>query len=56
VSSGCDNGPELACSAMAHWAVGQVELYFIPPGEPWRNGYGVTAMSNRSTPAFAMSA
>jgi transposase InsO family protein len=30
----CDNGPELACSAMAEWAAGQVGLHFIPPGEP----------------------
>jgi transposase InsO family protein len=35
----CDNGPELACSAMADWAAGQVGLHFIPPSEPWRNGY-----------------
>jgi putative transposase len=35
----CDNGPELACSAMSDWAHGQVGLHFIPPGEPWRNGY-----------------
>jgi putative transposase len=35
----CDNGPELACAAMAGWAAGQVGLHFIPPGEPWRNGY-----------------
>jgi putative transposase len=35
----CDNGPELACAAMADWAAGQVGLHFIPPGEPWRNGY-----------------
>ena len=36
---GCDNGPELACQAMANWAGGRVGLSFIPPGEPWRNGY-----------------
>jgi putative transposase len=35
----CDNGPELACSAMAEWAGNRVGLCFIPPGEPWRNGY-----------------
>lgn len=35
----CDNGPELACIAMADWAHGRVGLHFIPPGEPWRNGY-----------------
>jgi putative transposase len=35
----CDNGPELACAAMADWAGARVGLCFIPPGEPWRNGY-----------------
>lgn len=35
----CDNGPELACEAMAAWAGERVGLSFIPPGEPWRNGY-----------------
>ena len=35
----CDNGPELACTAMADWAGERVGLAFIPPGEPWRNGY-----------------
>jgi putative transposase len=35
----CDNGPELACAAIADWACGRVGLSFIPPGEPWRNGY-----------------
>jgi len=34
----CDNGPELACEAMADWAGERVGLSFIPPGEPWRNG------------------
>jgi putative transposase len=35
----CDKGPELACAAMADWAGEQVGLSFIPPGQPWRNGY-----------------
>jgi len=35
----CDNGPELACNAIAEWAVGNVALHYIAPGEPWRNGY-----------------
>jgi transposase InsO family protein len=35
----CDNGPELACAAMADWAGGRTGLAFIPPGQPWRNGY-----------------
>ena len=28
----CDNGPELACEAMADWAGERVGLAFIPPG------------------------
>ena len=35
----CDNGPELASTAMADWADQRVGLWFIPPGEPWRNSY-----------------
>lgn len=35
----CDNGPELACNAMADWAEGHVGLPLIVPGEPWGNGY-----------------
>jgi putative transposase len=35
----CDNGPELACTAMADWAGERAGLHFIPPGQPWRNGY-----------------
>ena len=35
----CDNGPELACAALADWAGERVGLHFIPPGQPWRNGY-----------------
>jgi putative transposase len=31
----CDNGPELACAAMADWACDRLGLAFIPPGEPW---------------------
>ena len=34
-----DNGPELACAAMADWASERTGLAFIPPGQPWRNGY-----------------
>ncbi len=43
----CDNGPELACDAMADWAGERVELSFIPPGEPWRNGYHVESFNGR---------
>ena len=34
-----DNGPEFACATMADWAGERVGLSFIPPGQPWRNGY-----------------
>jgi putative transposase len=34
----CDNGPELACAAMADWAGTRVGLCFIPPGEPLLTG------------------
>jgi len=34
-----DNGPEFVCDAVAAWAAGKVGLSFIPPGQPWRNGY-----------------
>lgn len=47
----CDNGPELACEAMADWAGERVGLSFIPPGEP-----GATATSSRSTAASATNA
>lgn len=43
----CDNGPELAYDAMADWAIGRVGLAFIPPCQPWRNGY-VESFSARS--------
>jgi transposase InsO family protein len=34
-----DNGPELTCRALAQLAEGVVDPAFIPPGEPWKNGY-----------------
>ena len=33
-----DNGPELISKAVADWA-SETERVFIPPGQPWRNGY-----------------
>ena len=35
----CDNGPEFVSQALADWAKGMVGLSYIPPGQPWRNGY-----------------
>jgi len=34
-----DNGPEMISNALADWAHDVVDLVFIPPGEPWNNGY-----------------
>jgi transposase InsO family protein len=34
-----DNGPELACVTMTDWAGERTGLAFLPPGQPWRNGY-----------------
>ena len=34
-----DNGPEFVCDAVAEWAQNRMGLIFIPPGQPWRNGY-----------------
>ncbi len=33
-----DNGPELISKAIVDWA-SETERVFIPPGQPWRNGY-----------------
>ena len=33
-----DNGPEFACQAMSDWAGQRSRLWFIPPGQPWKNG------------------
>jgi transposase InsO family protein len=34
-----DNGPEFVSNAVARWAEQRVGLVFIPPGQPWKNGY-----------------
>ncbi|GAA3551973.1 hypothetical protein GCM10022222_39450 [Amycolatopsis ultiminotia] len=34
-----DNGPEFGCAALRGWAKERVGLAFIPPGQPWLNGY-----------------
>jgi hypothetical protein len=33
------NGPELGCAALAEWVAERVGPHFVPPGQPWRNGY-----------------
>jgi transposase InsO family protein len=47
----CDNGPELACAAIAEWAGERVGLHFIPPAQPWRNGY-IESFSSRVRDEF----
>jgi putative transposase len=47
----CDNGPELACDAMADWAGERVGLAFIPPDNP-----GAMDTSSRSMRASATNA
>ena len=34
-----DNGPEFISEAVADWAGTRTGLSYIPPGQPWRNGY-----------------
>lgn len=34
-----DNGPEFVSAALADWAGTGTGLSYIPPGQPWRNGY-----------------
>ena len=46
-----DNGPELTHRALATWAEGIVDLAFIPPGEPWKNGY-VESLHSRQHDEF----
>jgi len=33
-----DNGPEFISKALREWAI-EADLVFIPPGQPWRNGF-----------------
>ena len=34
-----DNGPEFISAAVTEWAGTRTGLSYIPPGQPWRNGY-----------------
>ena len=34
-----DSGPEFVSAALADWAGTGTGLSYIPPGQPWRNGY-----------------
>ena len=42
----CDNGPELASDALKEFCENQIGIRYIPPGEPWRNGF-IESFNNR---------
>ena len=42
----CDNGPELVSQALQDFCEDQIGIRYIPPGEPWRNGF-VESFNNR---------
>jgi putative transposase len=35
----CEYGPEFISHALKEFAVGQLVIHYIPPGQPWRNGH-----------------
>lgn len=35
----CDNGPELVSDALQEFCENQINIRYIPPGEPWRNAF-----------------
>jgi transposase InsO family protein len=49
----CDNGPELACAALAEWACEHVGRHFIPPGQPWLSRGGASLIWVANVPAKA---
>lgn len=42
----CDNGPELVSTAVAEFCVHKIGICYIPPGEPWHNGF-IESFNNR---------
>jgi len=42
----CDNGPEFISQALNDFAAGKLGIHYIPPGQPWRNGF-VESFNNR---------
>ena len=42
----CDNGPELVSEALRGFCEEQSGIRYIPPGEPWRNGF-IELFNNR---------
>jgi len=42
----CDNGPELVSDTLRSFCENQIGIRYIPPGEPWRNGF-IESFNNR---------
>ena len=42
----CDNGPELVSDALREFCEELIGIGYIPPGEPWRNGF-IESFNNR---------
>jgi len=42
----CDNGPEFVSDALRGFCEDEIGIHYIPPGEPWRNGY-IESFNNR---------
>jgi transposase InsO family protein len=42
----CDNGPEFISQALGKFADGKLGIHYIPPGQPWRNGF-IESFNNR---------
>ena len=42
----CDNGPELISNALREFCEELIGIRYIPPGEPWRNGF-IASVNNR---------
>jgi len=42
----CDNGPELVSAALQEFCENLIGIRYIPPGEPWRNGF-IESFNNR---------
>ncbi len=41
-----DNGPEFIADALEQYCEKKLNIVFVPPGEPWRNGY-IESFNNR---------
>lgn len=42
----CDNGPEFISAALRDYCEGEIGISYIPPGQPWKNGF-IESFNNR---------